>query len=69
MTLAEINNTVLENKQPQGSKIKGIVIEVDCHEIIFQVTRIILFWENKYIAVIKGTGNKDQRSFLEIMEK
>jgi len=29
MTFAEINRTTLENRQPQGSKIKGRVIEVE----------------------------------------
>ena len=69
MTLAEINKTVLEKRQPQGSKINGRVIEVDCQEISFHEIKMILFSENKYIAVIKGIGNKDHKSFLEIIEK
>ena len=69
ITLAEIKSTVEENKHPQGSKIIGRVIEVDCHVIIFQEMSIILFSENKYRAVIRGRGNRDHNNFLEIIEK
>ena len=69
ITLAEMNKTVDENKHPQGSKIIGRVIDVDCHEINFQEISIILFFENKYSAVINGIGNKDHNNFLEIIEK
>ena len=69
ITLAEINKTVDEKRHPQGSRIIGKVSELDCQEINFHEIRIILFWENKYKALIKGKGNKDHNNFLEIIEK
>ena len=69
ITLAEINKTTLENRQPQGSKIKGRVILVEFNLKRVQLIKIIELDENKYRDKKNGKGRTLHRSLLALIEK
>ena len=67
--MAEIKRTVLLNKHPQGSRIRGIEINDELILKIVQLIKIKKLLENKYRDKSNGIGNKDHKSLLALTEK